>query len=100
MFSPPKKTTRSWTKSKTFSDLFSHLEIYLNKYLNWKHQINYIIINLIEANAMLSKIRRYVGIKTLKSIYYAIFESKAQTGPFFKISKVQWQCCTWELYIN
>ena len=24
---------------------------------------------------MLSKIRRYVGIKTLKSIYYAIFES-------------------------
>ena len=75
MFSPPKKTTRSWTKSKTFSDLFSHLEIYLNKYLNWKHQINYIIINLIEANAMLSKIRRHVGIKTLKSIYYAIFES-------------------------
>ena len=52
MFSPPKKTTRSWTKSKTFSDLFSHLEIYLDKYLNWKHQI-----------------------KTLKSIYYAIFES-------------------------
>ena len=43
--------------------------IHVDKYLTWKHQINNVAIKLNKGNAMLSKIRHYVNIKTLKSIY-------------------------------
>ena len=49
--------------------------IHVDKYLTWKHQINNVAIKLNKGNAMLSKIRHYVNIKTLKSIDHAIFES-------------------------
>ena len=40
----------------------------------WKSRINNVTIKLKKINAILFKIRRYVDI-TLKSIYYAMFES-------------------------
>ena len=57
------------------TDSVMYLGIDLDKYLTWKHQINNVTIKLNEANAMLSKIRHYVDIKTLKSLFHAIFES-------------------------
>ena len=38
------------------------------------HHFAYTAIKLNRANAMLFKVREFVNIKTLKSIYYAIFD--------------------------
>ena len=40
----------------------------------WIDHINDIPIKLNRANAMLFKVREFVNIKILKSIYYAIFD--------------------------
>ena len=46
----------------------------IDKSLNWKQQISDIVINLNKANDILSKLRHFIGRKTLKSIYHAIFQ--------------------------
>ena len=46
----------------------------LDKTRTWKHQINNVAIQIKKSNAMLSRIRYYVDIKTLKSIYHVVFE--------------------------
>ena len=46
-----------------------------DKKLTWKQQINHVALKLNKANAMLSKLRHVLDIKTLRSVYYAIFES-------------------------
>ena len=56
------------------ADSVKYPRIHLDKYLMWKCQVNNIAIKLNKANAMLSKIGHYVVMKTLKSIYHAIFE--------------------------
>ena len=43
--------------------------------LNWKEQQNSVAIKLNKANAILSKLRHYVNQKTLRSIYFSLFES-------------------------
>ena len=43
--------------------------------LNWKHHVNDLSIKLNKANALLFKIRKYVSLKILRSIYFAIFDS-------------------------
>ena len=54
---------------KTFyqTNSVKYLRIHLDKHLTSKRQINNVAIKLNKANAMLSKIRHYVEIKTLKS---------------------------------
>ena len=44
------------------------------KRLTWKQDINHVALKLNKANAMLSKLRHLMDIKTLRSVYYAIFE--------------------------
>ena len=48
------------------TDPVKYLGIHLDKYFNWKHQINNVAIKLNNANAVLSKIRHNVDIKSLK----------------------------------
>ena len=43
--------------------------------LNWKYQTYTIVTKLNRANGLLYKIRNYFSFKTLKAIYFAIFES-------------------------
>ena len=43
--------------------------------MNWKHHVSDIAIKLNRANALPFKIRNFVNINTLKTIYYAIFDS-------------------------
>ena len=60
--------------TKSFIRLYSkYLRIHLDKYLTVKNQINNVATKLNKANTILSKIRHYVDMKTLKSIYHAIF---------------------------
>ena len=43
--------------------------------MNWKHHASDITINLNRANALLFKIRNFVNVNTLKTIYYSTFDS-------------------------
>ena len=57
------------------TDSVKYLGIQIDKRLTWKQHINHVALKLNKANAMLSKLRHVLDIKTLKSVYYAIFES-------------------------
>ena len=57
------------------TDSVKYLGIQIDKRLSWKQQINHVAVKLNKANAMLSKLRHALDIKTLRSVYYAIFES-------------------------
>ena len=52
-----------------------YLGIRIDYKLNWKAHINDIALKLITANAMLYKVRDFVGAGILKSICHTIFES-------------------------
>ena len=52
-----------------------YLGIKINENFNWKQHIHDIAIKLNRANALLSIIRNYVNKLTLRTIYFAIFDS-------------------------
>ena len=52
-----------------------YLGIKINKNFNWKQHIHDISIKLNRGNAVLSIIRNYVNKHTLRTIYFAIFDS-------------------------
>ena len=54
--------------------------IKIEKQLNWRDHINEVAIKLNKANAMLYKVREFVSTDTLRSIYYAIFDSHLSNG--------------------
>ena len=47
-----------------------YIGINIDEILNWKQQISDITITLNKANDILSKLRQFMDIKTLKSIYH------------------------------
>ena len=57
------------------TDSLRYLGIKIDKRLTRKHQINHVALKLNKADAMMSKLRHVLDIKTLRSVYYAIFES-------------------------
>ena len=57
-------------------ELVKYLRIQFDKKLIWKQDINPVILKLNKANAILSKIGHVLDIKTLRSVYYAIFGSR------------------------
>ena len=52
-----------------------YLGIKIDQNLNWKDRINDIVVKLNGPNALLFKIRNFVNITILKTIYFAIFDS-------------------------
>ena len=57
------------------SNQIKYLGVWLDRDLNWHYQINAIALKLKKANGALTKLRHYVPPKTLKLVYYAIFDS-------------------------
>ena len=57
------------------SNSVKYLGVRIDKFLHWHDQVNNIAVKLNRANALLLKIRNYVNMKTLRNIYYAIFDS-------------------------
>ena len=51
-----------------------YLGVKIDTNLNWEH-VNDLSIKLNRANALLFKMRKYVSLKILRSIYFAIFDS-------------------------
>ena len=52
-----------------------YLGVKIDTNLSWQYHVNGLSIKLNRANALLFKVRKYVSLKTLKSIYFAIFDS-------------------------
>ena len=65
------------------TDSVKYLRIQIGKRLTWKQQINHVALKLNKGNAMLSKLRHVLDIKTLRSVYSAIFESHLCYDSFF-----------------
>ena len=57
------------------TDSVKYLGIIIDKNVNWHHQISIVDAKLNRANAMLSKIRRFLNFNTLKPINHATLES-------------------------
>ena len=54
---------------------FKYLGVKIDTNLSWQYHANYLSIKLNRANALLSKMKKYVSLKILRSIYFAIFDS-------------------------
>ena len=52
-----------------------YLDVKIDANLTWQHHLNELSIKLNRANALLFKMRKYVSLKILRSIYFAIFNS-------------------------
>ena len=57
------------------TESFKYLGVKIDTNLNWEYQVNYLSIKLNRANVLLFKMRKYVSLKILRSIYFAIFDS-------------------------
>ena len=51
-----------------------YLGVKIDTNLTWQHHVNDLSIKLNRANALLSKIRKYVSPKILRSVCFAIFD--------------------------
>ena len=71
------------------SNSVKYLGIKIDRFLHWHDQVNSIAVKLNRANALLLKIRNYVNTKTLRNIYFAIFDSH-----------LSYSCIAWAQDIN
>ena len=62
---------------------------YKDRFLHWHDQANSIAVKLNRANALLLEIRNYVNMKTLRNIYFVIFDSH-----------LSYSCIVWVQNIN
>ena len=71
------------------SNSIKYLGIKIDRFLHWHNQVNSIAVKLNRANALLLKFRNYVNMKTLRNIYFAIFDSH-----------LSYSCIVWAQNIN
>ena len=57
------------------SNSVKYLGIKIDRFLYWHDQVNSIAVTLNRVNALLLKIRNHVNTRTLRNIYFAIFDS-------------------------
>ena len=51
------------------------LGVKIDTNLSWQYHVNDLSIQLNRADALLFKMRKYVSLKRLRSVYFAIFDS-------------------------
>ena len=61
-------------------DSYKYLGVYIDKKLSWKPHVDYICKKISKTCGVMSKIRHYVGIDTLKNVYYALVNSYLRYG--------------------
>ena len=52
-----------------------YLGVKIDRNLSWQYHVNDFSVKLNRANVLLFKMRKYVSLKILRSIYFAIFDS-------------------------
>ena len=81
IFKSPRKVLLDEIKIKLSGKRFyptnsiKYLGLKIDRFLYWHDQVNSIAVKLSRANALLLKIRNYVNMKTLRNIYFTIFDS-------------------------
>ena len=65
------------TKGKRLypTESVKYLGVKIDTNLSWQYHVNDLSIKLNRGNALLFKMRKYVSLKILRSIYFAIFDS-------------------------
>ena len=63
------------SRKRLYPNSIKYIGVKIDRNLNWKDYIHDIATKLNRANALLFKIMNYVNFNTLKSIYFAIFDS-------------------------
>ena len=71
------------------SNSIKYLGVKIDRFLHWHDQVNSVAVKLNRANPLLVKTRNYVNIKTLRNIYFAIFDSH-----------LSYSCIVWAQNIN
>ena len=59
-----------------------YLGVKINTNISWKYHVNDLPNKLNRANALLSRMRKYVSLKILRSIYFAILTPTYPTAVF------------------
>ena len=67
-------------KTVLYCSFIKYLRIYIDEHLNWKKHIRTLSNKLKRANGALSKLRYYLPVHVLISVYYAIFNSHQMWG--------------------
>ena len=57
------------------SNSVKYLGVRIDRFLHWHDEVNRITVKLDRANALLLKIKNYVNMKTLRNIYFGMFDS-------------------------
>ena len=57
------------------TEIVKYLGVTIDTNLTWQHHVHDLSIKLNKANALLFKIGKCVSPKTLRSIYFAVFDS-------------------------
>ena len=57
------------------TESITYLSVKIDANLSWQYHVNDLSIKLNRANSLLLEMRKYVSLKILRSIYFAIFES-------------------------
>ena len=95
IFKSPRKVLLDEIKIKLSGKRFyptnsiKYLGLKIDRFLYWHDQVNSIAVKLSRANALLLKIRNYVNMKTLRNIYFTIFDSL-----------LSYSCIAWTQNIN
>ena len=94
IFKSPRKVLSDEIKIKLsrkrlyLSNSVKYIGVRIDKFLHCHNQKNNITMKLNRANALLLQIRKYVKMKTLRNIYYAIFDSHLTYSCIFWTQKI------------
>ena len=77
------------SRTKTFFDLerkdhVKYLGVIIDQYLSWKHHINYIALKISGKIGIISRLRHFVPLKTLLSIYNSLI------SPYISYGLIAW----------
>ena len=77
------------SRTKTFFDLESkdhvkYLGVIIDQHLSWKHHINYIALKISRNIGIISRLRHFVPLKTLLSIYNSLI------SPYISYGLIAW----------
>ena len=77
------------SRTKTFFDLerkdhAKYLGVIIDQHLSWKHRINYIALKISRNIGIISRLRHFVPLKTLQSIYNSLI------SPYISYGLIAW----------
>lgn len=66
------------------TEYIKYLGVYIDENLTWDKQINFILSKISKNNGIIRRLRHYVNLKTLQSLYYTLIY------PYFSYGILSW----------